>query len=63
MSVGENGTVLGSSDKGETWESLEVAFMIPPPGLIDATILGPNSTSKSAICTGENRIKKIVLSQ
>jgi photosystem II stability/assembly factor-like uncharacterized protein len=61
--VGEDGTVLRSTDGGRLWKRMEVAFMPPPPWLIDVAIVGPKSSSKSVLCIGESRIKEVVLAE
>jgi photosystem II stability/assembly factor-like uncharacterized protein len=58
--VGQNGTVIGSNDGGKTWGDLEVEFEIPPPSLISAAIIGPNSP-RALVCAGENIVKVVPL--
>lgn len=59
--VGENGTVLVSRDGGKSWGQLEGGFMIPPPSLVAAAIVGPNSETKGLIVAGDNTVKAISL--
>lgn len=58
--VGDNGTVFQSKD-GKRWDKVGIELGVPPPCIIDASILGSVSSTKSIIFVGENVIKSLYL--
>lgn len=58
--VGDNGTLLQSKD-GKNWEKPKVDLGVPPPCIIDVSMLGSNSEEESVVIVGENLIKTIYL--
>ncbi|HLA27167.1 MAG TPA: YCF48-related protein [Syntrophales bacterium] len=60
VAAGANGALLHSKD-GKNWEKSKIDLGVPPPSIIDLSILGTTSSNKLVILVGENRIKTVHL--
>lgn len=58
--TGDNGTLLQSND-GKIWEKPKIDLGVPPPWIIDVSILGSASSHKSVVLVGENVTKTVYL--